>query len=1072
MVVGGGANGNGDGVIELLPAPKEMDTTSHNFVELATPSRFTHGVQKLGVSGYPRGYCLFIHWFVTKLVKQLMEKNEPIDQHIVKSQNLEPRNGTFYRTDPYIYGHPSGRKYRSFVEFTPHLKFLTSATSAPKNYTYCVCVFCADLVKSNRMLYRQLTNLRVPSSVPTKSVSALLFRKGEVVWVSVRIDGGELVGIEMPRMGVKMFEDVESDLGFEGFFWPARIVSREIVKDGDSGGAAEYPDAMYTVRLLFRSTILNITASSLLPFSRRFPIPTYQLPASLETQVELATAYLSAISHAGAIANTWAVADPHPVANLEAQHNPDPATSASDGKTGFEYGILRLGAEYIREGDFVRVRFDSETDLLGVCRHLDDGRVIEIVQGPPGTGVDFPMQEPAGRYIMRVNRVYAVDEGEGLQQPTVASWNVKVRGTVYKQQPEGYEVNVKGENGDTVVLPAWATLPGPVTVPLCAVRGVYRLMKRRVDVRKAPERAVKEGRYWMHPGVKGDIEAVDAYARSVDPETAMGRGREMWGSTDMPISRKLEGEWRERRVGEIVSVPRDPFETVEWDEGVDLNQDRFEENKIRGVASSPGGGHRRASGFPSSPRAKPKSKQDVSERASVGPSTPTLNRKKRIRGSSFYSDAFERDVPLLVLSPLRNPLKSIQTSSRFNAEDEDEEEEEQVEAGYVASRVGPMSRACGERTASSQPHEPRSTLTELERVQIVELLHRLESSRYAPPFLNPVDEIRDNAPEYHAIVLHPVDLSTMSLRLQGLAEPSYTRVEDFVEDMRRMKSNAELYNGEEHWVAKAAGQMWKRFVGFCRVARCEGWLREGELTQSAGEKGGSSTPKVRKRRKTGSGTGSRAESVAESVAASTSGELDVGKHDEVVAAEQDMRQGEIRESAGVEEVVEVEWMHEGETTSFCVGVRAVTNAVVTEEKARKIVDAVKREKVRMMDVARVADAAGYFDGVGRRGIVGCHLNVRAGSENSRDEECLQRWKTWFRRFDAFALVKTESYFGLLGVDSDDEETDDREVSNPFAMILWPKDEGHSGDRMLRGDDHLPDEMASLEVEPPVGSSPS
>lgn len=68
------------------------------------------------------------------------------------------------------------------------------------------------------------------------------------------------------------------------------------------------------------------------------------------------------------------------------------------------------------------------------------------------------------------------------------------------------------------------------------------------------------------------------------------------------------------------------------------------------------------------------------------------------------------------------------------------------------------------------------------------------SDKSSVPFRQPVDPVRDGAPDYPRIVKNPMDLSTAAAKLDsGL----YMNREQFVDDMRLICRNCFLYNGPE-----------------------------------------------------------------------------------------------------------------------------------------------------------------------------------------------------------------------------------------------------------------------------------
>lgn len=72
-------------------------------------------------------------------------------------------------------------------------------------------------------------------------------------------------------------------------------------------------------------------------------------------------------------------------------------------------------------------------------------------------------------------------------------------------------------------------------------------------------------------------------------------------------------------------------------------------------------------------------------------------------------------------------------------------------------------------------------------------------------FVQPVDAALLELDDYHAVVARPMDLGTIELKLR---EPvQYTCLDEFVEDVRLVWSNARLYNPPSVPVAAAAGRM-------------------------------------------------------------------------------------------------------------------------------------------------------------------------------------------------------------------------------------------------------------------------
>jgi hypothetical protein len=90
-------------------------------------------------------------------------------------------------------------------------------------------------------------------------------------------------------------------------------------------------------------------------------------------------------------------------------------------------------------------------------------------------------------------------------------------------------------------------------------------------------------------------------------------------------------------------------------------------------------------------------------------------------------------------------------------------------------------------------------------------------------FLDPVDPVRDNAPNYFQVVQFPQDLTSIRARL---ASGGYRFVAEWQRDMRLVWSNAQFYNGELSVFGRLAGFLERKFeklsFGVCANSTC--WL--------------------------------------------------------------------------------------------------------------------------------------------------------------------------------------------------------------------------------------------------------
>jgi hypothetical protein len=83
-------------------------------------------------------------------------------------------------------------------------------------------------------------------------------------------------------------------------------------------------------------------------------------------------------------------------------------------------------------------------------------------------------------------------------------------------------------------------------------------------------------------------------------------------------------------------------------------------------------------------------------------------------------------------------------------------------------------------------------VSEYDRSWCAKLLADLTKWNISTPFRNPVDPIRDGAPNYPTIVKKPMDFHTMKKKLSG---SEYQSVQEFIDDIQLICDNAKLFNG-------------------------------------------------------------------------------------------------------------------------------------------------------------------------------------------------------------------------------------------------------------------------------------
>lgn len=90
------------------------------------------------------------------------------------------------------------------------------------------------------------------------------------------------------------------------------------------------------------------------------------------------------------------------------------------------------------------------------------------------------------------------------------------------------------------------------------------------------------------------------------------------------------------------------------------------------------------------------------------------------------------------------------------------------------------------------------------------IVNHLKKHAQAWIFLDPVDPVKLNIPDYFDIVKEPMDLGTIG---QKLNTNQYLRAHDFIKDVQMMFDNCLLYNGESTHVSqmcKAVNEEFKK----------------------------------------------------------------------------------------------------------------------------------------------------------------------------------------------------------------------------------------------------------------------
>lgn len=86
------------------------------------------------------------------------------------------------------------------------------------------------------------------------------------------------------------------------------------------------------------------------------------------------------------------------------------------------------------------------------------------------------------------------------------------------------------------------------------------------------------------------------------------------------------------------------------------------------------------------------------------------------------------------------------------------------------------------------------------------IFKKLWNCPFATPFLQPVDPVYFNIPDYFDIIKHPMDLSTIQKKLDD-----YHSKEEFIADVELMLNNCYLYNNPTDPVCDTAREFEKMF---------------------------------------------------------------------------------------------------------------------------------------------------------------------------------------------------------------------------------------------------------------------
>ena len=121
---------------------------------------------------------------------------------------------------------------------------------------------------------------------------------------------------------------------------------------------------------------------------------------------------------------------------------------------------------------------------------------------------------------------------------------------------------------------------------------------------------------------------------------------------------------------------------------------------------------------------------------------------------------------------------------------------------------------------SSQSSKGLSGIAKSQCIKITKKIQKIPISKF---FLNPVDPIADQAPDYFEKIKKPMDLSKV---LKNLKSDSYNSISEWKEDMNLIWKNAMHYNPKEtllYSIAKELSETFKDLSDDICISENEIW---------------------------------------------------------------------------------------------------------------------------------------------------------------------------------------------------------------------------------------------------------
>jgi hypothetical protein len=226
----------------------------------------------------PKGYRYYLHF---KSPKDGKESGKEWAGGMKHKLNL-PFDTKGLRVDPYVFGHPSGRRFRSVNEMVPHMIWLY--TDSSRKHSNCKCLYCPLVVKQQMALGNSLSAHII--SVPFDRSGLVeheeeqvvpIFRYREVVIAEVAVfDERRLEQAELkiqglfgvPHFGGGQIEKRE-EAARKVIGWPCiiekafAVEARTVFVGGKQNGAW----VQYSVRFLgLQEGVVKVNQSCLIPY--------------------------------------------------------------------------------------------------------------------------------------------------------------------------------------------------------------------------------------------------------------------------------------------------------------------------------------------------------------------------------------------------------------------------------------------------------------------------------------------------------------------------------------------------------------------------------------------------------------------------------------------------------------------------------------------------------------------------------------------------------------------------------------------------------------------------------------